>query len=216
MSTRRWDKHFFATTRGRIVALLRQQARTVDELARSLGLTDNAVRAHLTTLERDGLVERAGLRPGPSKPSYDYDLTAETEHLFSRAYPPVLDALLAELLDRDGIEAVEALLQSTGKRLAQAHPPAGDTKKRLAQGTMVLNELGGLAETETNGDQVCIRGYSCPLASITGKHPAVCLGIATLLSEVVGIPMREACDRSGRPRCCFYGMLEPESMDQTG
>src|SRR5947209_3928354 len=65
----RLDRRFFATTRGRIVALLRGAAGTVDELAQTLGVTGNAVRAHLSTLERDGLVEPRGLRRGVSKPA---------------------------------------------------------------------------------------------------------------------------------------------------
>jgi predicted ArsR family transcriptional regulator len=50
------DRTFFESTRGRIVALLRRTGLTVDELAQELGLTANGVRAHLATLERDGIV----------------------------------------------------------------------------------------------------------------------------------------------------------------
>ena len=58
--------HFFASTRGRIVLIMRRGARTVDELATALHLTDNAVRAHIATLERDGLVEEQAVRRGVS------------------------------------------------------------------------------------------------------------------------------------------------------
>lgn len=50
-----WKQRFFESTRGRIIMLLRRASRTVEEVAQELDLTDNAVRAHLTTLERDGL-----------------------------------------------------------------------------------------------------------------------------------------------------------------
>src|SRR5881398_826577 len=50
------DKRFFESTRGRIVLLLRASEKTVNDLAAHLQLTDNAVRAHLLSLERDGLV----------------------------------------------------------------------------------------------------------------------------------------------------------------
>ena len=56
MPLSRSDERFFASTRGQIVTLLRRALRTVDELAGELGLTDNAIRAHLAALERDGLV----------------------------------------------------------------------------------------------------------------------------------------------------------------
>lgn len=213
MDVRRWDRQFLASTRGRIVALLRRRASTVDELADSLGLTDNAVRAHLVTLERDGLVERNGVRRGPSKPAFAYDLTEETGELLSRAYAPILDALLSELVERDGPAAVDALLRNVGKRLAQSPESNGDVEARLARGAEVLNELGGLAEPEVTGDRLCIRGYSCPLASVTAHHSSICEAAASLLSEVVGVPMTEQCDRSGRPRCCFVGARRPGKLN---
>jgi predicted ArsR family transcriptional regulator len=48
-----------------------------------------------------------------------------------------------------------------------------------------------------------IRGVACPLAALTGKHPAVCLAIESLLAEVIGVDVQECCDRTGRPKCCF-------------
>ena len=64
MVARAGDDRFFESTRGQIVALLRQSAKTVDELARELGLTDNAVRLHLGTLEKDGVVRAGSVRRG--------------------------------------------------------------------------------------------------------------------------------------------------------
>src|SRR3712207_1307210 len=94
MDTPRPDQRFFSTTRGQVVQLLRRASRTVEELARALELTDNAVRAHLAALERDGLVRQGGLRRGPGKPSYTYGLTPESERLFPKPYGPVLRRLL--------------------------------------------------------------------------------------------------------------------------
>src|SRR5215217_4418285 len=90
------NQRFLETTRGRILGLLRCGARTVEELAQAISLTDNAVRAHLATLERDGMVRSAGIRrgAGAGKPSTLYELPPEAELVFSRAYPPVLTALL--------------------------------------------------------------------------------------------------------------------------
>ena len=48
-----WNKRLLASTRGRILALLRSENRTVNELAAALRLTDNAVRAHLFEMVGD-------------------------------------------------------------------------------------------------------------------------------------------------------------------
>ena len=55
-------RKFFGSTRGRIVTLLRRRGQTVDDLAAEVELTNNGVRAHLATLERDGLVTHSRSR----------------------------------------------------------------------------------------------------------------------------------------------------------
>ena len=200
----RWDQRFFASTRGRIVALLRRASRTVEELAQALGLTDNAIRAHLASLERDGLVRQEGVRRGVRKPSYAYDLTPEADRLFPKPYAPVLGQLLDVLAERLEPAEVEALLRAVGRRLVagQAAGPH-DLRARLDVAVAALNELGGLAELEEDEGAFVIRGYSCPLAAVTPGRPAVCKLAETLVAEVVGVPVRECCDRGERPRCQF-------------
>lgn len=198
------DQRFFASTRGRIVALLRRSTRTVDELAQALGLTDNAVRAHLTTLERDGLIHQQGVRRGSGKPAYAYELTPEAERLFPKPYVPVLRQLLDVLDERMIPEELEALLRNVGQRLAAGRSmPAGDVRTRLEAAVAVLNELGGLAELEEHDDTFVIRGYSCPLAAAVPGHPQVCRLAETLVTEVAGVPLQEHCDRGERLQCCF-------------
>src|SRR5215213_7068793 len=94
------NKRFFETTRGQIVALLRRGGRTVDELAAALDLSDNAIRNHLSTLERDHLIQQTGVRrtAGAGKPALMYELHPDAEPLFSLAYPPVLTAVVETLV----------------------------------------------------------------------------------------------------------------------
>src|ERR687885_2014067 len=122
LATTRWDRKFFESTRGQLVTLLRRGGRTVEELARALGLTDNGVRAHLAALERDGIVrQRGSVRRGSGggKPAFVYELTPEAEELFPKAYEPVLRELLDALAQRLGPEESEALLRSVGRSMAE-------------------------------------------------------------------------------------------------
>jgi len=201
-----WDGKFFESTRGRIVTLLRRSGRTVDELARVLGLTDNGIRVHLAVLERDGIVrQRGSVRRGSGgKPAYMYELTSEAEDLFPKAYEPALGRLLDVLAERLGLEASEALLRSAGRRLVEGKTvQTDDTRARLEAAAGVLNELGGLAELEEQDGDLVIRGYSCPLSAVTPDHPEACRMAEALVTEVAGVPVHECCDRSGRPHCCF-------------
>jgi predicted ArsR family transcriptional regulator len=203
-----WDEKFFESRRGQIVTLLRRSGRTVEDLARALDLTDNGVRAHLSVLERDGIVRQRGSvrrSSGGGKPAYVYELTQEAEDLFPKAYEPALRRLLDVLSDQLGPEESEALLRSVGRRLAEERSTRADggAHARLESAVGVLNELGGLAELEERDGALVIRGYSCPLAGVTPDHPEVCRMAETLIAELAGVPVRERCDRSERPRCCF-------------
>jgi predicted ArsR family transcriptional regulator len=202
----RWDRKFFESTRGRVVTLLRRAGYTVDELARELDLTNNGVRAHLATLERDGIVRQGGVvrsESGGGKPAYLYELTPEAEDLFPKAYEPVLHRLLDVIEQRESDES-EALLRSVGRLIAEEQTvPTGGARAGLDAAVEVLNELGGLAELEERDGGFVIRGYSCPLTGVTPDHPEVCRMAETLIAELAGVRVHERCDRGERPRCCF-------------
>jgi predicted ArsR family transcriptional regulator len=198
------NQRFFASTRGQIIMLLRRSSRTVDELAQALNLTDNAVRAHLATLERDRVVQQSGVRRGSGKPASVYDLTPEAEQLFPKAYVPVLQQVLEILSERLQTDEVETIMREVGRRIAaQWKVPLGDLRVRLEAAVEVFTELGGMVELEQEDGHYTIRSYSCPLAAVAPGHPAVCRLAETLLTELVGVPVQEHCDYDGLPRCCF-------------
>ena len=215
--TTRWDRRFFQSTRGRIVTLLRRASRTVEELARELGLTDNGVRAHLATLERDGIVrQRGSVHSGSSgKPAYVYELTPEAEDLFPKAYEAVLHQVLDVLTERVGPEEKEALLRAVGRRMADERKVSVDgVRTRLETAVGVIEELGGLAELEERDGSFIIRGFSCPLAGVVLDHPEMCRMVETLLTELVSVPVYEHCDRGERARCCFEVALSDETKQR--
>ncbi|MCA9863741.1 MAG: ArsR family transcriptional regulator [Thermomicrobiales bacterium] len=202
------NARFLASTRGQVVILLRQGLATVDELATTLGLTDNAVRAHLAGLERDGLVVQAGVRRGGGKPAYTYAITADAEQLFPKAYGAILSVLLDVLGEHLTAESLDDALREVGRRLASAYPPAtGTLPERAGQAVEVLAALGGLATVEAAPPGAVIAGCRCPLAAVVAGHPATCLMAEALLSDLVGAPVRQACEPE-IPRCRF--IITPE------
>src|SRR5829696_9112873 len=189
---------------GRILELLRQGHRTVDELASFIGVTRPAVRAQLAILERDGLVERRGSRPGPSKPSHVYGITSQAELLFSRAYVPILTQLLHVLAQRMPPGEFDSVMHDVGRRLMEGRAvPRGPLDDRVAGASALLNELGALSEVQQENGGYLIHNHGCPLAAATANHPEVCNALESLLSEFVGSKVTKCCDRYNRERCCF-------------
>jgi predicted ArsR family transcriptional regulator len=200
-----WRDRLFASTRGRVVTLLRRSAQTVSDLARKLELTDNAIRLHLSALERDGLVEQHGTqREWTGKPASVYRTTPEAEALFPKPYDRVLGELLTVLEERHTAAELDTLVRDVGARLGRsAGSQADDLPARAAHAARVLTDLGGLAEVEADADGLRIQGYSCPLGELSSEHPSTCLLAESLVSELVGTRVVECCDRGERPRCAF-------------
>jgi predicted ArsR family transcriptional regulator len=174
-------------------------------------VTDNAVRTHIAALERDGIVHQRGMRPTGGKPAYDYEVAPEAERLFTKAYIPVLTQLVGVLAERMTPEELEALLREVGCRLATTKGPSrGSVRTRAEAAATVLTELGGVVDIEENESRILLRGYSCPLADAVQAHPATCRAAESLVSELVGVPVEEHCDRKGRPRCRFEVLAVPD------
>lgn len=199
------DKRFFESTRGQIVTILRGSPCTVDELAEKLNLTDNAVRAHLATLERDGVVRQTGLRRGPRKPHFTYALTEDADKLFPKAYDALLNQLIAVLKTRLQPAEIEDVLREVGRAIAADAAPGkeGSLEGRVQTALKVLEAIGGAAEAEKEGDKIVIRSSGCPLAAAVNVHPEVCRLAETLVAEIVKAPVVEHCVRDGRPKCRF-------------
>ena len=202
----KFGKSFFESTRGQVLGLLRRGTRTVDELAAELGVTDNAVRAHLTTLERDGLVERRGTRPGLRKPHLSYELTTEAEELFPKAYSTLFNQLLTTLKQRLRPEEVDSILSEVAKSLAKGNTPHENetAESRAERAVATFESLGAAPAVKNENGKIAIASLtSCPFDTSVSQHPEVCRLAETFLSEVTGFKVLEHCQKGEHPKCSF-------------
>jgi predicted ArsR family transcriptional regulator len=203
-----WENHFGNSTRGRIVAILRRGWRSVDEIATVLGLTDNAVRAHIASLERDGVVAATGERRDGSvgKPATLYGVAAKAQTMFSSAYAPALSAVIAELASRHSGKELESVLRGAGRRLAK--PASGTFAERVGSAAALLTELGGDADLVKTEGGYEIQGHGCALGETVNCCAGTCCMVEQLLVEVTGGEVHEQCDRSQNPPQCAFRISE--------
>ena len=201
-----WETPVGGPVRGRLIALIRRGVDTVEALAAELQVTDNAVRAQLAILEREGLVERSGVRHGGKvgKPATVYSVAASAEPVLSAAHRPVLQALVSVLKERLPAPARMAVLREVGRRLAAApHRKAGSVDAGARSAAKVLRQLGAEVRVEKTREGTVVRGFACPLADIVSEDPHVCTAVEELVSTVAGTPARQRCEHGDRPRCRF-------------
>src|SRR5947208_16496246 len=160
-----WRERLFKSTRGKILDLLRTQDRTVNELSEELRLTDNAVRAHLASLERDRLVTQAGTKPGVRKPHTTYALGPEAEHLFPKAYGRLVSLLMSIFSRQIEPENLRSGMRAAGRTAAKEYLPGlrGKTRQQRIDAALgILKELGGAASFKQEDGRHFIFGNGCP------------------------------------------------------
>jgi len=212
MKETKLGERFFESTRGRIVSLLRGKTRTVNELAEELGMTDNAVRAHLATLERDGLIRQGGVQRGRRKPHFAYELRPEAEHLFPKSYDALLNVLLSVLKERLAPDELGDVLREAGRKAAAGTmtvlADGSDLSVKAEKAVEVLEALGGAPRLEREEDKIIIRSASCPFGAAVESHPEVCCVAETLVAQITGGRVREKCDKTAVPPRCSFEIAE--------
>jgi predicted ArsR family transcriptional regulator len=201
-----WRERLFKSTRGKILDLLRTREQTVNELAEELSLTDNAVRAHLASLERDRLVSQAGLKRGFRKPHTTYALGPEAEQLFPKAYGQLVSLLMSIFSRQIAPSNLRAGMRAAGRTVAREHLRhlKGKTRRqRIDAALHILKELGGAASFREEDGKHFIYGNGCPIAAATANHPEACLLAESLLTNVIGSRVKQCCIRGPAPSCRF-------------
>jgi predicted ArsR family transcriptional regulator len=201
-----WWGRLFKSTRGKILDLLRTREWTVNELAEKLRLTDNAVRAHLTSLKRDRLAVHSGMKRGFRKPHATYALGPEAELLFPKAYGRLVSLLMSIFSRQIKPRNLRAGMRTAGRTVANEHLPElrGKTRQqRIDAALAILKELGGTASFKEEDGKHFIYGNGCPIAAATANHPEACLLAESLLSELIGSPVKQHCVRGPTPACRF-------------
>src|SRR2546423_5702473 len=187
-----------------VLAQLRRKPTTVEEVAKALRLTSNAVRNQLRKLEELRLIERVGRRPGESKPSILYGITLEGQVQFSTLYLPVLTEFLEVAEGQCAGKQLVSFMTDTGRSLAKRYPkPAGSLPARASAAAHLVHGFGGLMEVDTSGDELTLRSPSCPLAALTARNRAACRVLEGVLSEYLATPVATCCEAQGDPHCCF-------------
>ena len=205
MSKTRWDARFFESTRGQIILLLRNGEMTVNSLAEKLGLTDNAVRTHLLSLERDGLIAQKGSVKGFRKPHYIYGLTENARDLFPRPYGELFNRLLSSLRSVLSPSAFLERIRDVGTGIGRENKAGTelDRDEKLTHALAAIESLGGAASAVKNNGDIVISSESCPFAEAVVEHPEVCKIAESMIAEIVDGEVTETCDRTASPKCRF-------------
>ncbi|MFA9560041.1 helix-turn-helix transcriptional regulator [Evansella sp. AB-rgal1] len=200
------------STRDHILGLIKKRKQlTVSVIALELDITEMAVRRHLNTLERDGIVETTLLRQAMGRPTHVYQLSHTGEETFPRDYGTLAVELLDDLMDLDGIEKVEELFKKRRERQRKRFEKRIGIGKTLEEKVQELaqlqNEQGFMVEiTHEEDGSIIFKEYNCPIAAVAKQFPMICESELLLFKEVLDTEDIECkmCIATGHDPHCYY------------
>jgi predicted ArsR family transcriptional regulator len=175
--------------------LRRKQPAGADAISAELGITSNAVRQHLTNLERDGMVRSQPERGKRGRPSLMFSLTEQADAAFPKRYGQLATMVLSELQDMGGPDALDEVFRRVAHRHAEALAPeleGLDFDARLRRVVAWIARAGTLAESEPIPDGASVTIHNCPFRNTALKFPQVCSITPHLLVELLGTPVSQA------------------------
>ena len=98
------------STRMEVLELIRRKgSASAEAIASDLGVTPNAIRQHLTNLERDGFVVSHPERRARGRPSLLFSLTERAHSVFPKRYGQLATMVLQEVQELSGPEALDEI-----------------------------------------------------------------------------------------------------------
>jgi predicted ArsR family transcriptional regulator len=203
------------STRMEVLELLRRKGRcSAETMASDLGVTPNAVRQHLTNLERDGFVVSNPERNGRGRPALIFSLTERADSIFPKRYGQLATMVLQEVQEMGGPEALDELFFRVAARHATAieHDLVGlDFDDKMQRVVAWIGRAGTLAEQTETPEGVKVTIHNCPFRNTALKFPQVCTITPHLMSRLIGTAVSQADSIHRRDPYCSFVVQRPPS-----
>ncbi len=156
-------------TRAVILTHLLSEDLTALDLENKIGINESAIRRHLDTLQKQGLVENYFEKASRGRPKKKYTITSDGEKVFPQKTHRLF-VLLAEVIRKKyGKDEIEKILSEVADKFAQELSPDGEdmtTEEKLEELINSLDEFGFYPQTwEENGSHY-IKYRNCVFADV--------------------------------------------------
>lgn len=201
------------STRMEVLELLRRKGRcSAESIAADLGVTTNAVRQHLTNLEREGFVKSQPERAGRGRPSLLFALTERADAVFPKRYGQLATMVLQEVQEMAGPAALDEIFERVAARHAAAieHDFEGlDFDQRLNKVVAWIGKAGTLAEQSETEEGVKVTIHNCPFRNTALKFPQVCSITPQLITRLLGAAVSQSESIHRRDPYCSFVVQRP-------
>jgi len=196
-------------TRKKIIMLLKKSEHlTVAEMSKEMGITSMAVRQHLMSLEKRGIIYYTTRKYGIGRPVFLYKLTDKARDFFPKSYGPFVKEVLGIVERMDGRKKVRRIFEERMERILRERLSVlgnnGHAEERVSALAGMLESDGYMVEYDVNNDHIELREYNCPIYSLVSDYPEACSFELEMYRQLLGDKVeRIECQRDGAPSCIY-------------
>jgi predicted ArsR family transcriptional regulator len=203
------------STRMEILELLKRKGHaSAESIASDLGVTPNAVRQHLTNLERDGFVSSQPERQARGRPSLQFSLTERADSVFPKRYGQLATMVLTEVQEMGGAEALDDIFARVAARHARGIEPELEGlgfDEKVDRLVAWIGRAGTLAERTETDEGIKVTIHNCPFRNTALKFPQVCSITPQLMSRLLDAPVSQSDSIHRRDPYCSFVVQRPAS-----
>ena len=205
------------STRMEVLELLRRKGHaSAETIAAELLVTPNAIRQHLTNLERDGFVVSSPEKSRRGRPSLLFSLTERADSVFPKRYGQLATMVLQEVQEMGGPAALDEVFE----RMATRHAGAISRNleglafdEKLKRVVAWIGRAGTLAEQTETPEGVKVTIHNCPFRNTALKFPQVCTITPQLMSKLLGTAVSQADSIHRHDPYCSFVVQRPTDAE---
>jgi DeoR family transcriptional regulator, suf operon transcriptional repressor len=183
------------STRMEVLELLRRKGHaSAETIAAELLVTPNAIRQHLTNLERDGFV------------------VSSPDSVFPKRYGQLATMVLQEVQEMGGPDALDEVFERMATRHAGAiarNLEGLEFDEKLRRVVAWIGRAGTLAEQTETPEGVKVTIHNCPFRNTALKFPQVCTITPHLISQLLGTAVSQADSIHRHDPYCSFVVARP-------
>lgn len=166
-------------TRHKIVMLLKKSEHmTVAALSVETGVTPMAVRQHLMSLEKKGIISYQSRKYGIGRPVFLYRLTDKAASFFPNAYEKFILDTLMTIREHEGPDKLNELFRLRNETLIaekRSQMSNGSLFEKVRSLAELMDNDGHMVDIEDSAESFSIRQYNCLLKGVAASFPLTCL-----------------------------------------
>lgn len=208
------------STRRQILHLLRTQGSlTAQQLADELRITSMGVRRHLTTLERDGLIQMRSHRQPAGRPTYMYRLTEAGLETFPKSYDLLASQVLEVVRATEGDVRVAEIFAGRMEQLYEQFAPRMNGKtlgERVQELAKIQEEAGYMARWEKIKGGYILKEQNCAIYRVACRFQDACQFEIELFRRLLDADLQRVEHQVKGDLACTYFVPENSFLAQSG